>query len=705
MKKLFKWLLAVVSIFSLLISSLTVSAQGLNTFRHANEADESILNVMTRESYVVSKYITASDFGLDHSFEGLSDIYVADDGLIYVLCGDSSLIFVLNNDYSFNKMLEVTDNGEEVSFSGARGIYAKGEKIYICDTENARIIVTDKNGQVNEYMTLPDSSTIPDDLLYQPTRIATDNDGYTYILSLGCYYGALVYSPDGEFNGFYGSNTVKTSALDTLEYLWDLLTSNDTKSSQKAKTLPYSFVDLCFDKDGYMITCTGTTSGTGSGQLRKISPGGSNILFQRTKDSKFVTSDSVNFIENKIISRFVKQRLQNIVAVDVNESGYFYALDQTYGLIYVYDEECNLISAFGGGVGAGERKGTFIKASALALNGTSVIVGDSEASSITVFDITEYGKNLMTAQSYYLDGDYTESEPYWNEVLAQDSGNQLAYKGLAMISYINGDYSDALKYAKLGKDYSVYDLAYQEILNNFFSNNFVWLFPVIIVLLGLLIFAFVWKHKHNVVLIKNQKLKVSLSAMVHPFDAFTAVKYKQQGSWLIAVIIVLLFYVSTVLKSVGSSFLFTTISVNNYNMLYSLAQTVGLVLLWAVINWLMCTLFSGKGNFKEVFVSTSYCLQPIIIMTFIRVIASYILPLSGMSVLDGIYTVVLIYTFFLLCIAMMTVHEFSFSKFILTSIVTVLCMLLFVFIMFMMVILLQQFGNFIYSVYMEIAFR
>lgn len=705
MKKSLKWLATLIIIFSVTLSSLTVSASSLNTFRHNNEADESVLNVLTRESYNVSKYIQASDFGLDVSFKGLSDLYVSDDGLVYVLCGDSSSAFVLNGDYTFNRIFTVIDNGSEVDFTGAQGIYAKDDKVYICDTENARIIVTDLTGNVIEYMTLPESDIIPDDLLYQPTRISKDTDGYTYILSLGCYYGALVYSPDGEFNGFYGSNKVKATALDTLEYLWDLITSNDTKSSQKQKTLPYSFVDLCFDKDGYMLTCTGTTSGTGTGQVCKISPGGSNILFQRTKDGKFTTSDSVNFLESNVVKRFMEYRLQNIVAIEVDENGYFYALDQTYGLVYVYDRESNLISAFGGGVGEGERVGNFKKATSLALNGSSIIVGDSDAASITVFDLNNYGKNLMTAQSLYLKGDYTESEPYWNEVLSQDSGNQLAYKGLAMISYVNGDTSTALNYAKLGKDYNVYDLAYQKVLTDFISDHFVWIFPLILVLIAALIYGFVYKTKHNIVLVKNQNLKVALSSMTHPFDSFTAVKYKQQGSWIIAVVMVLLFYVSSVLKSVGSGFLFTDISVNNYNMLYTIAQTIGLVLLWSVINWLMCTLFEGKGTFKDVFVSTSYCLQPIIIMTFIKVIASYFLPLSGMSVLDGIYTVVLIYTFFLLCIATMTVHEFSFSKFILTSIITVLCMLLFIFIMFMLVILLQQFWNFIYSVYMEIAFR
>ena len=166
-----------------------------------------------------------------------------------------------------------------------------------------------------------------------------------------------------------------------------------------------------------------------------------------------------------------------------------------------------------------------------------------------------------------------------------------------------------------------------------------------------------------------------------------------------------MFFIASLIKKVGSGFLYTDISVRNYNVFVTLAQTVGLIFLWSVVNWLMCTLFQGKGSFKDVFVSSCYASTPLTVYTFIRVILSYILPLSGKGLLDGIYAVVLLYTFYLLSIAMITVHEFTFSKFLLSTVVTVLCMILTVFIIFMIIILLQQFWNFIYSVIVEAVYR
>ena len=53
----------------------------------------------------------------------------------------------------------------------------------------------------------------------------------------------------------------------------------------------------------------------------------------------------------------------------------------------------------------------------------------------------------------------------------------------------------------------------------------------------------------------------------------------------------------------------------------------------------------------------------------------------------------------------MAIHEYDFPKFLLTSVVTCLLIFLVVFIGFILVILLQQFGNFLYSLFMEVVYR
>ncbi|MDD4165385.1 MAG: YIP1 family protein, partial [Eubacteriales bacterium] len=418
-----------------------------------------------------------------------------------------------------------------------------------------------------------------------------------------------------------------------------------------------------------------------------------------------INSDSVNFLESEVIKVETKPLPQNIVSLDVNKQGYIFALDKTVGLVYVYDSECNLISAFGGGIGYGVNLGQFTAAEALAVNDNNVLVIDSTKMSVTVFTLTDYGNLLQKAQSMYLKGDYYSAKPYWEEILKTDRGNQLAYRGLAVASQSVEDYTSALEYAKNGLDYQTYDAVWQTMVTGFLGRNFAWLLTAVLLsVLGIVLLGVKIKKRRKV-LIQNPRIKVLTAVPFHPFTAFDDIKYKNQGSVKIAFIITIIFFLASVLQATATGFVFSRTDVRNYNVLVTIVQTVGIVALWTVGNWLVSSLFSGIGKLREIFIVTAYSLLPIICCIFIQVVLSHFLPLSGMPFFETLRIVALIYTFFLLCIGIMRVHEFNFFKFLGTGFVTLFSMIIVVFIMFMVVILLQQFWNFIYSIIMEIVYR
>ena len=129
------------------------------------------------------------------------------------------------------------------------------------------------------------------------------------------------------------------------------------------------------------------------------------------------------------------------------------------------------------------------------------------------------------------------------------------------------------------------------------------------------------------------------------------------------------------------------------------------MMLWCVADWLVCSLFSGKGTFKEVFIVTAYSLVPLVALTFAEIIFTHLLSVSAMSVVYGIETAVWIYTFFLIIVGMMSVHEFDFFKFVLTGIVVVFFMVIVVFVGFMFVMLLSEVSGFVADVYNEVILR
>ncbi len=703
-----KKIISALCVAILLFASSGIAASA-DSFTRKDEPNSSTTQALSRELYAATRTISATDLGLEDPLEEISDLFCTANGDIYVLLGGSSKIVVLNSDYTLKEVLTAYDaDGMEIDFSDAQGVYVDTNgDVYISDTQNGRILVTDSTGLFKESWELPDSPLIPDDLLYQPTRFIKDKDGYAYIISLGCYYGALAYSPEGEFMGFFGANRVTATALNTIGYLYDMITSNDTKKAASTKVLPYSFVDMALDSDGYLTVCSGKTAAysNGTGQIRKISSGGSNILLKRQTDGSTVAADSLNFVEKSVSSKAGKNRVQDLVALDVSADDYIFALDKVYGLIYIYDNTCNRLGTFGGGVGAGTELGEFVTPSAMALHGTSVLVADAKTEQITVFEQTEFGALYFEAQSLTLKGDYIESQPLWEQVVAQDASCQLAYRGLANAAYSAKDYKAALAYAEKGLDYPTYDLAWQVLIKEFIARYFVWFFAGAILLVAGLAVLLVRLKKRNRPLIQNDKVKALLEVPTHPFRAFEDIKYKKRGSLLIALIIVVLFFFSKALEATSTGFLFCKNSAQTYNIIYTLAQTVGLVLLWSIVNWLMCSLFSGKGTLKEIVIVTAYSLLPLVLFTFVYVGLSHILPLSGGALMSGIQTVLLIYTFYLLAVGMMAIHEYTFPKFLITGVVTLVCMILAICIGFIVVILLQQFWNFLYSIFMEIVFR
>lgn len=706
LKKLFS-IICVILVLAIGMS-ISVMAEPTDSFTHVDDYDTKKVSVISKEMYMSTNLISAYTLGLEDSLAGISNLCSDASGNIYLLISDSSKIIVLNKDYTYKNTITIKEGGEEIFFDGAQGVYIDDKNnLYVCDTLNSRIIISTLKGKVLGYMETPDAEVLPDDFFYQPYRMAIDKRGYKYILSLGCYYGALSYSPEGEFLGFYGANNVNTSALDTLSFLWDKLTQTDVKKSFTKKALPYSFVDLALDNEGYMVTCTGKTEEleNGVGQIRKLSPSGADILYKRDSTGKSSSSATLNFVEDNVIKRNGQTLIQDIVSVDTDENNFIYALDQTYGLIYVYDSECNMLCGFGGGTEGSKQKGIFDKAVSLLVHNDAILVADSVTGMITVFEPTDYGKALKKAQTSYISGDYEESKELWQEVLSYNRNSQLAYRGLAMAAFVEKDYEKALEYAEIGYDYTVYDMAKGELNSKNIKEGFIIIFPASIFLIIGIIAFFVINKKKKIIQIKNAKVKLALSTVFHPYASFEEIKYKGMGSYKIAFVILALFAIADMLKSTCSGFLAMEGTASDYNIVYTLLSTVGLVFLWVISNWLAACLFEGKGNFKDVLISTTYSLIPYVIYIYVRVLLSHVLTLSGFAIMNGIGVAVLILTFYLLIVSLMAAHEYDFFKLLKTSIVSLLFMILIVFVIFLVGVLWQQIGKLFDSIFMELFYR
>lgn len=704
-KKVFTVLLSVGLMLSFGLTSSAEQLRSTDSFTHQDTRNGKQISVAMPDVYRPIGTVDASSLSLKEGYGTISDIACDEQGHCFVLSEDGVIVeFDENFQFvSYRTALDVA--GKEMDFAGARGIYVREDELYIADTMNARVLCL-RGNQVIKEIVLPESSLIPSDFVFSPTKVAKDSKGYIYVISEGSYYGAVMYSPQGVFLGFYGANTVKGGVLSTLETIWDSLTRNDIKRAKTVKTLPFQFVDICIDKNDFVYTCTGITSqSNASGQIRMLSPGGTNILFRRQYNGVRTGASSFVFGETDQVKRLNKKIVQDFENVQVDKNGFLYALDSTYGLIYVYDTDCNLLTAFGGGRGTGTQTGVFASATALAVCKDRVYVADSQYNNVTVFSLTEFGYSLLSAQRKTLDAAYAESRSDWEYVLKRDAYNQLAMRGMAKISYINGDYENALRYAEEGLDYVIYGQALSILQTKWITRNFTWLFCGVILITALIVTVVIYKKKKGLRLIQNHKIKVFLGGFIHPFEAYSAVRYQNMGSVKITIGMMAAFFVSSVLAAICSNFRYTSFDEASFSSLFQILKTIGLILLWSLANWGISVLLQGIGKFKHVLIVTSYSVLPLVICNFVSVPLSYLITSPTSTLMSGLNLVAMIWTGIVLTIGLMQVHNFTFPRFAASVAGGLFFMVLILLVAFIFGILITQLGGFVITILMEAIYR
>lgn len=654
--------------------------------------------VSQRPQYEPLLEVRAESFG-KAEFESLSDVFVDENGITYLLDSGKGVLYLLDAEYHPAGVIDqAVLEGSAISFAGAKGVFAADrEHIYLADTQNGRVLLMNGQGQVQRVLTRPDSGLIPEDFLFHPSKLALDGRGYLYVLSDGSYYGALIFDPEGDFGGFYGSNKVYGPTIGILDRLNDRLFSNNEKRSGQMRKLPYQFTDLTVDRDGYIYTTTGRTgTTTQTGQIKRLNAAGTNIL---------VNSD-VNFADDGLLTLLNQPQAQDLLSLDVDADGFIYAVDSVFGRVFVYDVESNLLTAFGGGLSEGTQLGTFQQPVAIAATGRDVLVADSTRKALTVFRVNAYGQTVRDCQRLTLKGRYEEAKPGWESVLQQDRANQLAYQALAQAAIIEADYDTAMRYAEIADNRELYSQAFQYVRDRYVRQNFIWLFPVALLVVCGLAAWLIYTTKRQLVLVRNATLRELGGAAVHPFRVFGDMKEKgRTGSPILCGILIVAYYIVSVLGETASGFLFSDYDAATFNSLLVLARTVGLVLLWVVVNWLVASLFEGKGRFMDILTVTAYSLLPLIVTQLAALPLSHGMLLEEATFLRLLQTVGLLYTLLLLAIGTMIMHDFSLWKFVWTSLLTLLGIGIIVFVLFMVGILLQQGYGFVLTLFSEAVYR
>lgn len=474
--------------------------------------------VPSQNGYVVDKVISGTDIGCG-SLSAPNDLFFAEDGTLYI--ADSAYvgpygrsdqrgrIVVTDKDFNLLNTIEYLDfsdvkdwlaekeeernNGgisEElylretnIYFNEPAGVYADDKILYVADKENDRVVMftADKDGEgtgfgkVIKVFTRPDATYYDTSMTFKPSKVLIDAAKNVYVCIKTNTRGAVVFSREGEFTGYYGANRVEKTADVIKNMFWKLIMSKE-QIARMQKNVAVEISNFDIDSKNFVYTVT-ENKNSDTDILKKMNSAGTNIFINLGYNNYIFGDALVTYYHGKKYS-------SQITDVDIGPNGEINLLDLATGRVFQYDEECTLMFIFGG---LGNQKGTFQTVSAVESYGSDVYVLDSGKSSITVFKRTEFGSIVQEAMALFNAGKYEESIEPWKEALRRDSNYWMAYIGLGN-AYLNADdYETAMDYF-YRQSRGGYSDAFKSWRMNFVRENFT-LFAVIILVLLVLFYV------------------------------------------------------------------------------------------------------------------------------------------------------------------------------------------------------------------------
>lgn len=610
---------------------------------------------------------------------------------LYILDSGNSRIIITDTELKLKRVIEkIPMNGELLDYKGALGLYICHDgQILIADTANQRIIECDPQGNGVKVFTKPDTPMISKELVYNVKKVIRDYNGVTYALVDGVNDGAITYMTDGSFGGFFAMNEVEQTAEVIFNYIWKkFMTEEQIMNSATAS--PSSITNFDIAEKGFIYTVTQSSEGESS--VRLLNFKGSNL----ETETEFGDLEWDRKIKNSISTTFCD--------VDADNQKYIYLLDNSRGRVFVYSSDGDFISAFGG---MGEQLGTFVSPVAIETNGDYVYVLDDIRGSITVFKANEYIKTVRTALNLLDQGKYTESRQYWEKVLSINSNSTIAYYGIGLALDEAGDYAEALRYFKLSYSNKAYSQAFKEVRREFIKEYFVILiFAFVAALIGVILLVRLLKRKFGRKDAYSRsalegKYTAPLFTIFHPIDGYESLKLKKNWSLPLCFGILATLFLSLTAKWFFTGFSFNQNRVSDYNVIITLLQAFIIVGVCAIANWAVCTLIEGKGRLIDIIGMLTYSLVPYIISMLISIVLSNFLTLEEAAFLTTIELIGIIWSASLVFVGSMTIHQFSFSKNILSIVLTVFGIAVIIFLAILFVGLLQQVISFIRSIWSE----
>lgn len=206
-------------------------------------------------------------------------------------------------------------------------------------------------------------------------------------------------------------------------------------------------------------------------------------------------------------------------------------------------------------------------------------------------------------------------------------------------------------------------------------------------------------------LVTKDKLKYWGYSLVHPFDGFFEIRFRNHGSAFLATLLLIAYAVLNCLKFQYTGFPMNMNNIEEMDALSLFISVVSVVALFTVSNWTVTTLFNGKGKMKDIFIVVCYSLTVPIIGDAIVTFASNFVTLDEVMILTSVQMLCYAYFAFLVVAGLTTIHEYGFGGSIMSIVMSIVAAAIILFIGILVFTMLERMVSFFSSVAEELMRR
>lgn len=428
------------------------------------------------DAYNVAGVFTSAQLKLDMKLNNPQGMCVCGNKVYICDTGNNRIVELERTGTDSFTVLRIFDSfqdGEANDIPGSNTFNAPADitvtqdgYIYIADENNGRILKLDTDLNYIMEFDKPADPTFEQYASFLPHKITVDTAGRVYCVAVNVNQGLVKFEEDGTFSGYVGATPVTYNWTD---YIWKKLATKEQRA-QMESFVPTEYDNLYMDHEGFIYVCTTNVSeadlddGTAN-PVRRLNMMGKDILVRN--GNWYIIGDiywsSGGGYEGPSL----------LTDITVLDNDVYVALDKVRGRLFAYDDQGRMLYAFGGN---GNMDGYFRRPAAIDHMGNDLLVLDSQDCSITLFTPTAFGAGIFEAIEQFQRGQYTESGESWKKVMDLNGNYDLAYIGIGRSLLRQKKYRESMDYFKLKWDDDNYSKAFKQYRKEWVEEHIVIIF-------------------------------------------------------------------------------------------------------------------------------------------------------------------------------------------------------------------------------------